>query len=282
MTATIQLPALVDVNELLAEAEEDYDWLVPGLLERGDRVIVTGGEGKGKSTLLRQWALQCSLGIHPFGGEGFTPARSLLIDLENSRKQVRRKLKDIGSDLPPEGMFQIATWNGLDLSHPDYRAALNAVIMKVHPDLLIIGPMYKMYPNLATEEASDALASYLDLIRLAINCTIIMESHQPHQIVMQSQKFRPERPFGSSLWLRWPEFGFCLEDDGTLRPWRGARDEREFPEKLIRGDEWPWELAGEGCAICNRRLAGKQGKYCSETCSATGRKRRQRARERLL
>src|SRR5690606_18386294 len=41
------------LGEILAEPEE-YDWLVEGLLERGDRVLFTGTEGFGKSTLCRQ------------------------------------------------------------------------------------------------------------------------------------------------------------------------------------------------------------------------------------
>lgn len=55
-----------ELDQFLAEPEPDYDWLIPDILERGDRVILTGGEGAGKSTLLRQIGVQCASGIHPF------------------------------------------------------------------------------------------------------------------------------------------------------------------------------------------------------------------------
>jgi hypothetical protein len=57
------------------------------------------------------------------------------------------------------------------------------------------------------------------------------------------------RPFGSSLWKRWPEFGYCLkltrDSDFHARmchliPWRGPRDERDWPAGLAAGGSWPW------------------------------------------
>ncbi len=53
------------LDELL-KLNVTYDWLVPNLLERKDRLIVTGGEGSGKSYLLRQMAVMMASGMHPF------------------------------------------------------------------------------------------------------------------------------------------------------------------------------------------------------------------------
>ena len=39
----------VDAEDFLAQPDA-YDWLVPGLLERGDRLLITGGEGSGKAS----------------------------------------------------------------------------------------------------------------------------------------------------------------------------------------------------------------------------------------
>jgi hypothetical protein len=51
------------------------------------------------------------------------------------------------------------------------------------------------------------------------------------------------RPYGASLWSRWPEFGIYLSPKGTLTHWRGQRDERAWPEALERSDPWPWAVA---------------------------------------
>ena len=60
---------------------------------------------------------------------------------------------------------------------------------------------------------------------------------------------RNVRPAGTSLWLRWPEFGYGLragsDYDPRTRavqfvPWRGDRSERDWPKSLRAGGSWPW------------------------------------------
>lgn len=38
-----------DLDSFLDLSDDEYNWLVPGLLERGDRLMVTGEEGRGKA-----------------------------------------------------------------------------------------------------------------------------------------------------------------------------------------------------------------------------------------
>lgn len=281
---TISYPEPAELNQFLATEDEEYNWLIPGLLEIGDRLILTGNEGKGKSTFLRQFGVMVAAGVHPFTQELTEAKRVLYVDLENSERQVRRKLREItwNADVDPNQMYVACIPEGVDFSHPAEQQAFSRMLGNIWPDLLIIGPMYKMAPELEKETSSAALAAALDQWRTHFEFSLMMESHQPHQVVTSTQKFRPERPFGSSLWLRWPEFGMCLEDDGHLRPWRGARDVRDWPEKLRHGADWPWVTDKRICLICERDLSPQQEKYCSEKCAATGRKRNERGRERLL
>lgn len=283
MTDGILAPGL-DLPDLLNETEASYDWLIPDLLERGDRVIITGKEGKGKSTLLRQMAVQAALGIHPFTLEPHSALKVVLIDLENSRRQTRRELlKVLGDRIPPYGLHVVNWSQGIDLTQSIFTEAVARLLTDQRPDLLVIGPMYKMAPHLELEEASADLAKFLDTMRVALDFAILMESHQPHQTIIEGKIWRAERPYGSSLWMRWPEFGLCLENDGSLRAWRGARDEdREWPSKLSQGDPstggWLWESDRRACAICGEPLMGKQQRYCSDRCSWAGNKRSQRRR----
>lgn len=280
--AIIDAPA--DVNDLLAEQDEEYEWLIPGLLEVGDRLILTGGEGKGKSTFLRQLAVQTALGIHPFTLEPMQPRRVMVVDLENGRRNIKRKFREIiGEREVPKGQLLIASWpSGLDLSYDGNVESMSKVLADFWPELLVIGPTYKMSQHLEQEEASAHLAAVIDNWRTILGFTLAMESHQPHQAIVEGKRYRPERPFGSSLWLRWPEFGLCLEDAGNLRHWRGPREERDWPEKLRWGNEWPWVVDSKMCMVCEQPLAGQQDKYCSETCRNTGKQRDFRARQRLL
>ena len=276
------LSPAVDFNELINSPEPDYNWLIPGLLERGDRVIFTGNEGKGKSTLLRQIAVQAAAGIHPFSLEPMPSVKVLFIDLENGKGQVQREFKKLSQLELPAGQLQIARWASLDLNEATVRNAFSDYLVTTRPELLIIGPMYKLSAHLEREDESGQVGFFLDTCRNFLGFTLLMESHQPHSMfTTDGKKLRPERPFGSSLWMRWPEFGFCLEDAGTLRPWRGARDaDREWPTKLKRDGFWPWMVDEQTCGICGNELSGHQLKYCSDKCAAAGRKRDERSRKR--
>ncbi len=145
------------MTEFLDADEPEYDWLVPGLLERRDRVILTGGEGKGKSTLLRQFGVQVASGVHPFGGDPFPRRRVLLADVENSREQTRRKLRPIAIALkadysPFPGLYIENRPEGLDLSRSDDRAWLTGHVRDTRPELLITGPLYKLMGGDPTSE----------------------------------------------------------------------------------------------------------------------------------
>ena len=199
----------------------------------------------------------------------------------STRREVRKIVGD--SWALSDEMLKIATWGeGIDLNDEGQRRAFIKIMDDTRPDIVIIGPTYKMAEDLEKEGPSKKLTEFIDALRVSHDCAIIMESHQPHQVIASDgKKFRPERPYGSSLWMRWPEFGYCLEDEGRFRPWRGARDaDREWPEKLIRGGEWPFTVAARECAVCGAHLAPRQHRYCSEKCGATWRKREERARDR--
>jgi hypothetical protein len=229
------------VAELLNRGDPEYDWLVPDLIERGDRIILTGDEGQGKSTLIRQIGLGAAVGLNPLlpllGGH--RPIRVLLVDCENSDLQLKRELvkqlvtitaRDLGDRF--QGVTRL---DGLVLDDPrdrlGDRAWLQAKIDQARPDLLLIGPLYKLLGGDPKDEAeSRELARFLD--RLRQRCALVIEAHAPHG---------EKRPYGWSGWKRWPEFGFHLTAQGMLTAFRGARDDsRQWPAKLHRGKEGGW------------------------------------------
>lgn len=240
--------------------EDRYDWLIPGLLERGERFMLTGAEGGGKSVCLRQIAACAAAGLHPFTAEHTDPVSVLVVDCENSRRQNRRGYRPIvetaqriRSDVDWSRLRIAHRPEGLDLTQPGDAAWLDGIVQASSPDLLVIGPLYRLHEqNINDELAARKLVALLDTIRVRHHCSMLIEAHAGH--AEDGARRRKMRPTGSSLFLRWPEFGYGLRrselDTGETKiplivdvvAWRGAREDRAWPTHLKRGnpDSMPW------------------------------------------
>lgn len=246
-----------DIHELLALDLPEQDFLIPGLLEIGDRLILTGFEGYGKSMLVRQIAVCAAAGINPFTfSRTGRPLKVLLIDAENSIRQTRRKSRGIveaaahnGTPVPSGGL-RVLLEDNIDLTRDEDEAWLLERVTAHRPDLLLIGPLYKLYAGKPEEEQTlRRVTNVIDKARaIGDGCAVVIEHHVPHGEGLM----RTTRPIGSSLLLRWPEFGLGLKpteatDPKTRSPlelvaWRGGRDERDWPDGLEHGrpGEMPW------------------------------------------
>jgi 5S rRNA maturation endonuclease (ribonuclease M5) len=251
-----------DLWEFISVPDTEPEWVVPGLLERGDRLIWTGFEGLGKSMFIRQLAVTVAAGLHPFLFAQCDPKRVLLIDCENSERQSRRKFRPLAAAsikhrrrVPDGGLRLIHRPEGMDLTRRDDQAWLMERVTAHRPDLLMIGPFYRLHAaNINEETAARTTVAALDMARTAVDCALVVEAHAGHG---EHGKNRSVRPLGSSLLLRWPEFGYGITPDGEpdadrkvrrveVKPWRGDRDERQWPQRLIwgseRASEWPWVI----------------------------------------
>ncbi|RFA15848.1 hypothetical protein B7R22_05425 [Subtercola boreus] len=233
-----------------------YDWLIEGLLERHDRLILTGGEGAGKSYLARQLAITAAAGIHPFRNEQIEPRRVLVIDAENSEQQWARNARYVtnfaaqyGSGDPRQNVL-VSAGVRLDFTRQADIDTVHRLIDAHRPDLVYIGPLYKLVPKeISRDDDAAPLIIALDEIRDR-GVALLMEAHAGHSKGMGGD--RDLRPRGSSALMGWPEFGFGLrpiEDDDNmvaLIRWRGDRDKRDWPKHLRRGaeGEMPWMPGG--------------------------------------
>jgi len=263
-TERIDTGRLVKWDDFMQEADDGiYDWIIPDILERKERVIVVAAEGVGKTMLARQIAILSSFGIHPFSFQPIPPVRTLFIDLENPDRIIRRMSrhtymrakmrveKEFGMKLQPISASLLMKPAGIDLLREDDRSYLFKQIEMVKPELIMFGPLYKSYVDPGgrnSESVAVEVAKFLDSVKDAYDCALWLEHHAPLGTSMATRELRP---FGSAVWSRWPEFGISLTPDPLspdgftyeLRHFRGARDERQWPRKLRRGKMFPFEIS---------------------------------------
>ncbi len=247
------------LDEFCDQPFGEIDWVIPDMLARDDRLVLTGIEGFGKSVLLRSIAVMVACGLDPFTLQSIPAKRVLVVDCENPKRIMAEKFSAIRNVAKVRGRTaDERLWikrfpQGMDLAKPKDRLDLHQLCQVYRPDLLVIGPAYKLYVGGAQQREEDLariVTATLDGLRETFGFALILEHHSPHGTAGAG---RSVRPIGSSLWLRWPEFGFGLapQDDteiedrcADVKHWRGARDERRWPKELYAGNparnEMPW------------------------------------------
>lgn len=252
--------------------EKPEDWLIPGLLSRDDRVMVTGVEGFGKSSFVMQVGACAAAGLNPFNAKRVSDGiRVLSIDCENPEKRVRSGVRFMASRVerfrPAVGWDE--RWSihrfpaGINLLAARDLTMLLEIAEGHKPDLILIGPIYKLMRGGDPNKDGDMqqIQAALDELRVKHHAAMLIEAHSG---LGQGGTERPIRPRGSSVQLGWPEIGFgirpdprpeVMEDRQFMAPlfnnrethmecvaWRGQREDRDWPTHIKYGlsDQLPW------------------------------------------
>lgn len=235
------------LGEILDTPETPADWVIPDLLERGDRVIITGYEGLGKTTWIRQMGISAASGINPITLAHLpAPVKCLVVDVENSEKQWRRETWDMAKfaanygPYSPRENLHIHNGKRLDLRKDKDLGLIHRLVDEHNPEILFIGPIYRLVPTgINNDEEAAPLIAALDTLRDR-GLVLIMEGHAPKG----DGQNRNLAPRGSAALMGWPEFGFGLapsESGATIQRWRADRDrKRDWPTSLDRWSALPW------------------------------------------
>lgn len=251
-----QIGRLVNWRDFVNETASDpYDWLISGLIERQERVVIVAAEGVGKTTLARQVAICAGAGVHPFTYLEIPPVRTLFVDLENPERIIRRQARKLVESLEinygkrPKEADLFTKPDGINILDTKDRELLERQIVKTDAELLVLGPIYKSYVdpgNRSSTALITEVCTYFDYLRATYGVTLWLEHHAPLGNALTG---RDMRPADSAVWMRWPEFGFGITRDPTTMEkeyeWKGfrePRDERNFPLRMKRGTIMPFEV----------------------------------------
>lgn len=258
---------VLDVHDVFERTVDEAVYVVPGLLARYNRIIITAPEGWGKSSLLRQIGVCSAAGVHPFKPKArIRPVKALIVDAENppdintiEYARLKQAMVELES-MPRRGMLLIQEAGEINLLDGRQAAKLAQLVEREQPELILLGPIYNLHdedPN--DERAAKHLSRVLNRLRYIGGAAMVLEAHTPHNDGPQGQILRP---YGASLWKRWPEFGYCLHPvvkqragqqlnaseqasvmmrESFFTGWRGPRAARRWPARLGMGGTLPWE-----------------------------------------
>lgn len=244
------------------DRDAEQPWIARGVLRRQQRCLIVARAGIGKSVLLRQMAMCCANGVHPYTGQPTeVPREALIVELEAGEWDISSSLTKIAFALQRVFSFpsvQDVTWpallhrpGGLDLRTPAGYATLEAAIRRAEPQLVVIGPL--KYLSVAKPGENYEIAA-LNLMAILND---LMERYR-FGLVMEAHFSRGDRgaPGGSERWVDWPDAGYGIHPPSdditvplgegaemTVKRFRHPRDEHIWiPTQLLRGEpnSLPW------------------------------------------
>jgi len=241
----------VTLWELSENAEALAPVVIPTMLHQDYRTIIVAEEGTGKSLILRTIAQSAAQGIHPFNHNTFKPVRALIVDLENPAQAIlqtgmtleRRLMTKVGDNYDPDRLRFFRRPGGMNIRNLQDKADLQREISYHRPDLVCIGPIYKMYRRQggeSYEDSADDAMAVLDELRTKYEFALVMEHHAAKG---KSGETRDLSPMGSQRWMAWPEIGISLykdkQDPTILRVKRYRGDRLQgvaWPDKIVRNN----------------------------------------------
>lgn len=248
------------IRAFLSQDWGEDEEIIPGHLARSNIAIITGWEGQGKSTFLRELAATAASGINMLANFApMAPLKVLYIDAENPEHQLALEWRQmvtladgISAGPTDRTLILMNEWEAEpDLGSIEGQAWLNERISAYRPDLCIMGPVQNLVSrDVKDDEVVRRLKRAVNTARSICGTAFILEHHAPHRA--SGDKERTVRPYGSSLFLKWPDYGYGLRPDPDRE---GIFDlvanrkprvrKRAWPTHFKQGDmsrgDWPWE-----------------------------------------
>ena len=248
-------PEAMTIWEMSELATSKAPWIIPGALKQDWRAIITGPEGTGKGALMRSMALATASGFHPFSHRSMESHRTLLVDLENPVEAVletglvlansllERELKN--GEMGDDTAFRI--WHkpgGINIRARQDRADLIREIVNQKPQLVCIGPWYKLNrskPGENWEDTALSVLAILDDLRVKYGFALVIEAHSAKA---SGGNKRPMAPSGSVYLQAWPEIGISLQPDEDFKQvlhvlrFREDRLKANWPTRIERDSKY--------------------------------------------
>jgi AAA domain len=113
-TDLVERANLVSWKAAFAQATEDRQWIIEGMVRHGDNVAVAGPPGSGKSLFFLDVAARLAIGDQVVGFSPRDPMNVLYLDHENNRDDIALRLQDMGLHADQLDKLRYASFPSLD------------------------------------------------------------------------------------------------------------------------------------------------------------------------
>jgi AAA domain len=113
-TDLVERANLVSWEAAFAQATEDRQWIIEGMVRHGDNVAVAGPPGSGKSLFFLDVAARLAIGDQVVGFGAQEPMNVLYLDHENNRDDITLRLQDMGLRAEQLDKLRYASFPSLD------------------------------------------------------------------------------------------------------------------------------------------------------------------------
>lgn len=203
-------------RELCSITLPSQDELVGPLLVRGNRLVVAGHTGEGKTTFALQ-LIRAYLGGDRFlkwqPRDGVRVCRALVIDAEQGVRTVQRRLREAGVH-ESDTLDYIRVPDGLNLDDSAEADQIEETLANKKYDVVVLDPLYKLHKGEMTDErAAVELMRQLDHWREKYHFALILLAHCRKPA--QGYPFTIHDVFGSTALSRGAEIVLGLQRTGV-------------------------------------------------------------------
>ena len=203
---TDDMPDFIDFESVFEDLPELTPELIPGILRRGHKMLISGPSKAGKSALLIQLAVAIAEGskwLDYYCEQG----KVLYINLELDNRSFLHRMHDVYKEVnlkPTPGAITVWPLRGVARSIDKLAPILINRAKKSHFDVVIVDPLYKVLTG--DENSAEQMAKFFnnfDTICHSLDTAVIYSHH--HTKGSQGAKASQDRASGSGVFARDPD-----------------------------------------------------------------------------
>jgi hypothetical protein len=215
------------LDDFLNMESDSIDYLIPGLLPRGETVLCTGLPKSGKTLLAIDAGFAIATGESKFLGEAVQQGRVLLISVDESAQSTKAKLLKRG--FRPRDAANIAVMTAWDISQLD---VLEAKLEDFRPDLVIIDSLKRITAGREISENSAEFADVLYALKELIGrygaASILIHHSNKNQDATGVSRVRGSTAIVGAVWGIWQMDIPESEDESDGKPSKGKSKPKRF------------------------------------------------------